>query len=152
MFKYTDTQVTFLEIPDEITLCINISGCPNHCAECHSAYLAEDIGEELTYNEILRLITLNAGITCIAFMGGDQDPHYVNQCAEVVRLMENAPKIAWYSGKQELSPEIQLKNFDYIKLGPYISSSGPLNCPTTNQRLYKVVDDKLIDITEKFWK
>lgn len=31
MVKYTDIQVTFREIPDEITLCINISGCPNHC-------------------------------------------------------------------------------------------------------------------------
>lgn len=48
MVKYTDSQVTFREIPDEITLCINISGCPNHCEGCHSSYLAEDIGTKLT--------------------------------------------------------------------------------------------------------
>ena len=59
MIKYTDTQVTFREIPDEVTLCINISGCPNHCEGCHSLYLANDIGTELTFNELLKLIVLN---------------------------------------------------------------------------------------------
>lgn len=27
MLKYLNTQVTFAEVPDEITLCINITGC-----------------------------------------------------------------------------------------------------------------------------
>lgn len=37
MLKYTDTRVTFSEVPDEVTLCINISGCLCHCEWCHSA-------------------------------------------------------------------------------------------------------------------
>ena len=37
--KYTDTQVTFSEFPDEIALCINISNCPWHCPGCHSPEL-----------------------------------------------------------------------------------------------------------------
>ena len=52
MLKYVDTKVTFAEVPDEISLCINISNCPNHCEGCHSPYLAEDIGTELTKDEI----------------------------------------------------------------------------------------------------
>ena len=28
MLKYVDTLVTFSEIPDEISLCINVSNCP----------------------------------------------------------------------------------------------------------------------------
>ena len=27
MLKYLNTQVTFAEVPNEITLCINITGC-----------------------------------------------------------------------------------------------------------------------------
>ena len=37
--KYIDTKIVFSEVPDEITLAINISGCPIHCADCHSKYL-----------------------------------------------------------------------------------------------------------------
>lgn len=74
MLKYTDTKVCFQEIPDEITLCINLSRCPCHCKNCHSSYLAEDIGDVLTITRIEKLIKANKGITAICFMGGDNDP------------------------------------------------------------------------------
>ena len=48
MIKYKETQVTFSEVPDEISLCINISNCPHRCKGCHSPYLQEDVGYELT--------------------------------------------------------------------------------------------------------
>ena len=51
-----------------------------------------------------------------------------------------------------LRKDIELGNFDYIKLGPYIEEFGPLNSKTTNQRFYKVSDGELVDITSKFWK
>ena len=35
MLKYLNTQVTFSEIPDEITLCINITGCKVGCEGCN---------------------------------------------------------------------------------------------------------------------
>ena len=56
MLKYTDSQITFSEIPDEITLCINISNCPFKCKGCHSKELWEDVGKELTPNEIDSLL------------------------------------------------------------------------------------------------
>ena len=74
MIKYTDIAVTFAEVPDEISLCINISNCPNHCKGCHSAYLADDLGSELTISALKGMIERNKGITCVAFMGGDNDP------------------------------------------------------------------------------
>ena len=52
MLKYTTAEVTFREIPDEITLCINISNCPIHCADCHSKELWGDIGTELSFDEL----------------------------------------------------------------------------------------------------
>lgn len=149
MLKYKDVLVGFQEVPDEISLCINITNCPNNCIGCHSPYLAEDIGEELTPEELSRLITKNKGITCVCLMGGDNDPKQINSLAKVIKSLYPY-KVAWYSGSTKLSPKIIIHNFDYIKLGPYIEEFGPLNNPNTNQRMFKIPD--LEDITYKFWK
>lgn len=159
--KYCETAITFSEVPDEVTLCINISNCICHCKGCHSAYLAEDIGEELTFEVLDSLIKKNEGITCIAFMGGDAEPVTVNNLASYVKESYPNIKTAWYSGRQELSKDIEIKNFNAIKLGPYIEELGPLNSKTTNQKFYEVrqVSDVegnlyygLDDVTYKFWK
>lgn len=159
MLKYIDTKIVFQEIPDEVTLAVNISNCPCHCKGCHSSYLAEDIGTPLDEDSLVELLLNNKGITCIAFMGGDSDPEYINWLASIMRDMNDSEpgnwadvKIAWYSGRQELSEDINLEYFDYIKLGPYMEEFGPLNSRTTNQRMYKVHDCELEDITSKFWK
>ena len=162
MLKYVDTKVVFAEVPDEITLAINISGCPCNCKGCHSSYLAEDIGEPLIYEEsynnktvltcnpLSKLIEANNGITCVCLMGGDSNPKYINILGKAIKHYHL--KSAWYSGRQELSNSIDLSNFDYIKLGPYKEEFGPLNSKITNQRFYKVSDGELVDITSKFWK
>lgn len=152
MLKYLNTQVTFAEVPDEITLCINITGCKNGCKNCHSSYLAQDIGTELTFNEVRKLIKKNSGISCIALMGGDAEPDKINTLASFIINHYGSIKVAWYSGRDIQADEIDLKNFDYIKLGPYKEEFGPLNSRTTNQRFYKVNGKELVDITNKFWK
>lgn len=163
MLKYVNTDVVFQEIPNETTLAINISNCPCHCKGCHSAYLAEDIGEYLKMSTLLHLCDKNKGVTCVAFMGGDSEPEGVSFLASVIKRMKPELKTAWYSGRQELAKEIELRNFNFIKLGPYIEELGGLKSPTTNQRLYEVrmckeVDEKgnpiygLEDITNMFWK
>ena len=152
MLKYLNTQVTFAEVPDEITLCINITGCKNGCKNCHSSYLAQDMGTELTFNEVRKLIKKNSGISCIALMGGDAEPDKINTLASFIINHYGSIKVAWYSGRQELNNNIDLCNFDYIKLGPYKEEFGPLNSRTTNQRFYKVNGKELVDITNKFWK
>ena len=48
MLKYTDYDIVFQEIPDEVTLAINLSNCPNRCKGCHSPYLQQNVGEALT--------------------------------------------------------------------------------------------------------
>ena len=151
MLKYVNTMVTFSEVPNEISLCIEISNCPCHCKNCHSSYLAEDIGENLTLDTIYKLIDSNEGITCICFMGGDSSPKEIDMFARCIKDLYDI-KVAWYSGRQELSKEIDLQNFDAIKLGGYNESLGPLNCPTTNQRFYKIIEGKMYDYTYLFWK
>lgn len=153
MLKYLNTQVTFAEVPDEITLCINITGCKNGCKNCHSSYLAEDIGNPLNKIVLSKLLEDNKGISCVSFMGGDRDTIHIVALASWIKTHTNL-KVAWYSGRQELSDIVarQLRWFDYIKLGPYREEFGPLNSRTTNQRMYKVHDCELEDITSKFWK
>ena len=156
MLKYVDSKVTFTEIPDEITLCINISNCPCYCEECHSSYLAEDIGESLDLQHLTNLIDNNKGISCVCIMGGDANPSEVDDIAQDIKEYYPELKVAWYSGRQELSKEIELENFNYIKLGPYIKDKGPLNCRTTNQVMLEidVIQGKVFkkDITAKFWR
>lgn len=151
MLKYVDTKVVFAEIPDEITLAINISGCPCNCKGCHSSYLAKDIGEPLDLQHLTNLIDSNKGITCVCIMGGDANPSEVDDIAQDIKEYYPELKVGWYSGRQELSKDIELGNFDFIKLGPYIEEFGPLNSRTTNQRFYKVSDGELVDITSRFY-
>ena len=118
MLRYVNILVGFAEIPDEITLCINISNCPCHCINCHSSYLAEDIGEPLDLQHLTNLIDSNKGITCVCIMGGDANPSEVDDIAQDIKEYYPELKVGWYSGRQELSKDINLENFDYIKLGP----------------------------------
>ena len=152
MLKSVNTLVSFSEVPDEISLCIETSNCPCHCKNCHSPYLAEDIGEPLDLQHLTNLIDSNKGITCVCIMGGDANPSEVDDIAQDIKEYYPKLKVAWYSGKQELSKDINLEFFDFIKLGPYIEELGPLNSKTTNQRFYKIENNKLIDITYKFQK
>ena len=85
--KYVDTLVSFSEIPDEITLCINISNCPNKCKGCHSPWLQENIGIELNNYELYDIINKNSGISCVCFMGGDSDPEEINNLA--IKIADN---------------------------------------------------------------
>lgn len=154
MLKYVNTGIVFQEIPDEVTLSINISRCPCHCPGCHSQYLAEDIGEPLTPNVLDQFVCeYGKDITCIAFMGGDAEPEYINQLACYIHQQHPRYKVAWYSGRTVISRNINRNDFDYLKIGPYIAHLGALNRPTTNQRLYKKVqDDQFEDITSRFWR
>lgn len=154
--KYVQVQVTFAEVPDESTLCINISNCPFKCQGCHSTYLRDDIGHKLDTDAVEQMITDHDGITCICFMGGDSFQTGVAQLAKYVRKNHPELKTAWYSGDNEFPDVDMAACFDYVKVGPYMQSKGPLTSMATNQRMYKIhVSDEgevaSEDITDKFW-
>ena len=151
MMKFIDVKEVFAEIPDEITLAISISGCPIQCKGCHSQYLWEDVGQELTTEVLSELLRKHLGVSCLCFMGGDQNPAEINRLAQWTKQSSNV-KVAWYSGRKTLSKEIDLPNFDYVKIGPYDEACGPLNVKTTNQVMYRVENGQLFDITSRFWK
>ena len=153
MLKYANYDIVFQEVPDEVTLAINISNGPNQCVGCHSKYLWEDQGDPLDKEALDRLIDhYNTGITCVCFMGGDAEPYDV---ANLAMHVKNKYKIktAWYSGRNELPEAFHAETFDYIKTGRYDEKLGPLNSITTNQRMFKRLNDgRVKDITSRFQK
>jgi anaerobic ribonucleoside-triphosphate reductase activating protein len=154
MLKYVNTDVVFQEVPDEVTLAINISNCPCRCPGCHSHYLWEDIGLPLDTAAIDDFVRkLAPDITCISFMGGDADPRGVNQLAQYIQEEYPQLKVAWYSGRIRIPSVVNKSDFDYIKIGPYIRHLGPLSKETTNQRMYRKMEDGTFeDITYRYWK
>jgi len=155
--KYVDTEVVFREVPDEVTLAINISNCPVCCPGCHSSYLAQDIGEPLTKEALHGLIDSNKGISCVSFMGGDAEPATVKEYALWIKKNFPGMKVCWYSGRNLDNARPYLDALDFLKVGPYIEEYGPLDWETTNQRFYRVSTGtdgvpELEDITAKFRK
>lgn len=167
MIKYVPemTSIVLEEIPDRVTLAVDISNCRGNCVGCHSPFLKEDVGEELTPEIIDGLVGENFGIDCFLFLGEGRDPDRLLELASHVRSLGLVP--ALYSGRREVDGHYW-EIFDYIKVGPYIPESGPLNNPTTNQRLYRVLEDgemppegaemrmrasgrRFADITSRFW-
>ena len=154
MLKYVNTDIVFQEIPDEVTLAINISNCPCHCPGCHSRYLWEDIGLPLVTSAIDALVgKYGSKITCVSFMGGDADPKGIDLLAQYIHEEYPLLHVAWYSGRLRIAPGVTKTDFDYIKIGPFIRHLGPLSKPTTNQRLYRQNEDGTFeDITSCFWR
>lgn len=145
-------MVVFEEIPDEVTLAINITNCPCKCKGCHSKFLWDNVGIDLTFDELDRLIEKDKGITCVCFMGGDREPKYIDDLANHIRNSHKDIKVGWYSGNDSISNDIDKLNFDYIKVGHYDEEKGALNKETTNQRMFKFMEDGVADITYRFWK
>ena len=158
--KYVDTIIGFREVPDEISLCIDISGCPIKCPSCHSKYLWDNIGYELNESSLNSLILANSGISCVCLMGGSQDPKYISELAKFIKENYKDLKVCWYTGDKDLSPDIDLTYFDYYKLGPYDEKYGSIDNPKTNQRFYTrgsllhkmdACPNEFYDTTSKFW-
>ena len=152
MLKHTNYNIVFQEVPNEVTLSVSISNCPNRCKGCHSPHLWEDNGEALDNEVITALLAkYKNAVTCVCFMGGDANPDEVEQLAVFVKkLTDNQLKVAWYSGKKNFPAACSLHNFDYVKLGPYIEKFGGLDSPNTNQRFYKIANGKMVDMTSVF--
>ena len=146
MIKYVQSMVTFEEVPTEVTLSLSISNCQNRCSGCHSPELRCNIGTELT-NEVLdELINKNNGISCVLLLGEGNDRSRLIDIAKRVRN-EHKLAVALYSGRDNVEEDVW-NAFDYVKIGRYVASLGPINKVTTNQRLYKSGKD----ITNLFWK
>ena len=116
--KYLGYTISFQEVPNEISLIFNISGCPYKCKGCHSTYLWEYKGNYLSkdidsiFNEYLGMFS------CVCFMGGDTN---LIELKELLKLCKSKGlKTCIYAGTDDISIfKDCMKYLDYIKYGSY---------------------------------
>ena len=157
--KYSYTDVSLVEVPDEVSKVISIVGCPYKCINCHSKHTWTADGYRLDNKHIRKI--LNEADTdycsCLLFMGGDWEPNELHDIITGIKRVTNL-KIALYTG---LNLEDYLKNndlmrllsiLDYVKFGEYKEELGGLDSKCTNQVMYKLFKGRIVeDITNKFW-
>lgn len=164
MLKYYDVAIVFQEFPDEVTLAVNISNCPGYCDGCSEPRLLEDVGTELTNEEVDKLIKEHSDITVFGFMGGDNDQNRVVEIANYIHEKYPHLKVGIYSGREFLNPKL-LDCLNYYKIGRFImpkgevsewhkTNNGVLQFPWSNQLLFEKKningEDLWFNITYKF--
>lgn len=143
MYHY-NFAIVFQEVPGEISLCFNISGCPLRCSGCHSPYLwKEKSGEKLTedlYNE--KLNQYRSMATCVLFMGGEWHQN------QLIKYLEKAKKLGYktclYTGREQVD-EAVLKHLTWIKTGKWNPKLGGLDNLKTNQKFIEVKTQKQLN-------
>ena len=144
--KYLSTAVDFIDIPGEVCLAFNLTHCSNSCVNCHFPEMRKDIGIEVTAVEIRRLIGLFPKCTCILFLGGDRNHGEILSFCEVIRKEFPSLKLAVFSRLREI--DISLLPFlNYYKIGYCENELGPTKKDERNQRLFKIENGWLFDIT-----
>lgn len=147
MVKFYNYDIVFQEIPNKVSLALNITNCQNNCKGCHSPYLNKDTGEELTIHKLASLIKNNIGVNCVVFMGEGNDKQSLLNLIMFVK--EFGVEVGLYSGRDEIDVTY-LNLLDYYKIGSFCQEKGGLKSKNTNQKFYKIENKTLIDLTYKF--
>ena len=126
MLKYTDYTIVFQEVPDEVSLAINLSGCPYRCKGCHSPHLQQETGEELSERVLSGLLQSYAhAITCVCLWEVTPKVEAVCRLAtycsyRMGRETQKQPGI-----RETISLILQAAGcFDYVKTGPFLEALG----------------------------
>ncbi|ULJ62950.1 anaerobic ribonucleoside-triphosphate reductase activating protein [Wielerella bovis] len=149
---FTQEQIVWQEVPNEVSLAFLISGCPLRCAGCHSAdSWKANHGKILSVDYLrTRLQMYRNLLTCVLFLGGEWQPETLLALLNVARD-EFGLKTCLYTGleRDELSP-ILLPKLTFLKTGRWVAALGGLDNPNTNQRFIDLRTDE--DWTHLFWK
>ena len=152
MLKYLEFGLSHLEVPGERSISIYISGCDNHCPNCHYPELqSPDEGLPLKkhISDIIELYRSQASCVCFLGEGANTEEDREELVNHAVAAGRAGLKTCLYSGRDTLiEPWMQV--FDYIKLGSYKEQFGPLSSPKTNQRMFMKCESEYIDITHWF--
>lgn len=151
MLKFTETDITFKEVPNKICRCFSVSNCGLHCKNCHSPELQGDNGTELTERLLQDFIRKDKRLVeCYVFLGEGKDPEYLESLLKICK--NEGLETCIYTGQTNPDLSLYYGVLDYIKTGPYIEELGGLNNPNTNQRFYQIDEEnKLIDRTSEFY-
>lgn len=154
MLYYTEICLSPYEVPEHNSICIYISGCCNHCKNCHYPMLQKtNFGDELlgNFKKIVQLYENQA--TCICFLGEGKNTAYEHEeFYQMIRIAKKYNlKTCLYCGR-DIEVEEWMKIFDFVKLGSYQEDCGGLNDKTTNQKFLEKTKNEYINITYKFWE
>lgn len=136
--RYFNINSVIQEVPDEISLCINIAGCPNKCKGCSWRKTIEGMTrKELTLIDFKLILEKDKNMhSCVCFMGGE----WFSDLVYFVRVAkEYGYKTCLYTGSKVINTEL-LGCLDYIKVGEYKEQLGGLDSPSTNQRFLTIGD------------
>ena len=155
--KYSHYEIVFQEVPNEVTLVFEITGCTHHCDGCHSKFLWDYYGEDLLMNLQSVIDKYSNMITCVCLMGGEQNIEELVSFCYIVHNNNNL-KTCIYTGDDndafcgKLINKDVYKYFDYYKVGEYRKDLGGLDSINTNQKMYKFDGCNYLYITNVFIK
>lgn len=132
MLRFTDEQIAFQEVPNEVSLAFTIAGCTLGCKGCHSSYSWQaNQGTALTPVYLQhRLDSYKNLISCVLFLGGEWQPEAL---ISLLELSRNAGlNTCLYTGLDDVSSELK-QQLTYLKTGRWLSERGGLDSPSTNQ-------------------
>ncbi|NVK51883.1 MAG: anaerobic ribonucleoside-triphosphate reductase activating protein [Flavobacteriaceae bacterium] len=131
--NYYQFDITFQEVPGEISLCFSITGCKLQCKGCHSTYLWNaNNGKPLLKKNYLELLKQYKGYaSCVLFMGGEWHKEKLIEYLSLAK--QNNFKTCLYTG-EETVPKAILNELTWIKTGKWITAKGGLDNPDTNQK------------------
>lgn len=146
IFRALEPVVSLQEVPGEISLIFQITGCPHRCHGCHSQELWPSNGTEFGLEHLSSEITRYAGLfTCVCFFGGEWMPEQLLDYLSYARRL--GYKTCLYSGANDIHPDLYAE-LNYLKLGPWIEALGGLDKKTTNQKFFDL--DKKIELNHLF--
>lgn len=136
-------DITFQEVPNEVSLVFSISGCPMNCPGCHSKHLWAKSGTELTTEDFISQISKYKGFaTCVCFFGGEWDEVKLNEFLDLSK--ESGFKTCLYTGLDSVNDSIKSR-LDFLKTGPWVGELGGLESINTNQRFIDVKSGKIMN-------
>ena len=157
-FPVYQTGITLQELPNMISFYIQFSECSLHCVGCHSSYLwgKYDNRKPISWIVDKALNAKNNGADAIILFGDINNNIEIVEFELLCKELANLLPVCIYSGADDIFTALgsynTLKYIRWLKLGHYSRDAGPLNCDTTNQHMYLVEYDKLVDITKKLFR
>lgn len=136
-------QILFQEVPSEISLAFQITGCRKRCKDCHSPFLWVESGSVLTQDVLKSYIArYDSLISCVLFFGGEW---WEQELIDLLKTCKEAGlHTCLYTGEETVSGEL-LEQLTYVKVGEYVKALGGLGSINTNQKFIRVSDGQIMN-------
>ncbi len=144
MLRFHNIQIVLQEVPDQISLCFNITGCPLRCRGCHSPFLWKEGSGEMLSDEVFisYIEKYKSMISCVLFMGGEWEETDLIQ--KLIIAKQYGLNTCLYSGYDNISQNIK-NHLTWLKTGTWIAELGGLDSPTTNQKFVEIASGGVLN-------